>query len=550
MLSRLTIHNYALIQSLVLEPAENLNVITGETGAGKSIMLGALGLLLGNRADTKVLLDKSQKCIIEGEFHIQNYSLEKFFSANDLDYEEATIIRREIAASGKSRAFLNDTPVTLDLLKVLGKNLMDVHSQHETLLLGTRDYQLSVIDAYGQGIALLNTHQINFRDFVQKEKQYLALKETATSLAKTSDYNQFLLTELQEAQLILGEQEELEEEIKVLENAEDIKTKLTAVLALIDQPEYGTLNSLEQIKNSLSQLSQIGPTYQALDKRFEELYIELIEINRDISTQDSQVEVDPERTLQVQERISLFYSLQQKHQVISNQELLILQEHLESETISAENIDQELAELLNKSEAAKNIAQKSAQQLSDHRKKQFVPLKTSLEKTLFELGIPEAEIQFRRAEKMLSEEGIDTIDILFSANKGIPVAPLKQVASGGEFTRLMFSIKYHIADKTALPTIVFDEIDTGVSGEIALKLGIMMKKIAANHQVIAISHLPQIAAKGDAHYIVYKESGDERSISKIRALNDDDRVMELAKMIGGDSPTPSAFESAKELMIL
>ena len=550
MLSQLTIHNYALIQSLVIEPSGNLNVITGETGAGKSIMLGALGLLLGNRADTKVLLDKSKKCVIEGEFNIEQLNLKSFFTDNDIDYEINTIVRREISVSGKSRAFINDTPVKLDALKTLGKALMDVHSQHETLLLGTRDYQLAIIDAYSQAFQLLGTHKENYRHYVEAEKKFQHLQDKASSIAKNSDYNQFLLNELQQAELIAGEQEELEEEIKILENAEDIKTKLTAVLALIDQPEYGTLTGLEQIKANLSQLSQIGPKYEALYSRFEELYIELIEINRDISIQDSLVEVNPERTLQVQERLSLFYSLQQKHQVANNGELLEIQKELESNTLSAEHLEQELEALKTLAESARANAMESAAALSEHRKGSFDAMKHDLKNTLIELGITEAEIDITRTEKPLSEDGMDNIELLFSANKGVPTAPLKQVASGGEFTRLMFSIKYHIADKTALPTIVFDEIDTGVSGEIALKLGIMMKKIAAHHQVIAISHLPQIAAKGDKHFIVYKETGEERSVSKIKPLDENDRILELAKMIGGDSPTPSAFESAKELMTL
>ena len=548
MLSRLIIKNYALIQSLSIEASSSLNIITGETGAGKSIMLGAVGLLLGNRADTKVLLDKNEKCIIEGEFNVGPYHLESFFLDLDLDYSEDTLIRREIAPSGKSRAFVNDTPVTLDTLKALGKNLMDIHSQHETLLLGSMDYQLTVIDAYGQVTELKNKYSSSYREYFEKSAKYESLRNEASEIAKEADYNHFLLNELTEAELVAGEQATLEEELKILENAEEIKTKLTAAIALIDQPEYGTLYSLEQIRENIRQLSGINEEFEALSKRVEETYIELMELNRDISAQDSLVEVNYERTTEVQERLSLFYNLQQKHQVADIDALIEIRQHLEEKALKATNLDDELEQNRIAAKKAQEQALKSGSELSKARVASFIKFKEELESLLEQLGIPEGSIKINREEKPLSADGIDRITILFSANKGIPEAPLKQVASGGEFTRLMFSIKYLIADKTALPTMVFDEIDTGVSGEIALKMGAMMKQIALNHQVIAISHLPQIAAKGDSHYFVYKQSGEDRSVSKIRKLIENERIEEIAKMIGGDNPSASAFESARELM--
>jgi DNA repair protein RecN (Recombination protein N) len=548
MLSRLIIKNYALIQSLSIAPSPALNIITGETGAGKSIMLGAVGLLLGNRADTKVLLDKNEKCIIEGEFNIGSYQLAPFFLNMDLDYSEETLIRREIAPSGKSRAFVNDTPVTLDTLKALGKNLMDIHSQHETLLLGSKDYQLAVIDAFAQVSDLLVAYHASYKDYSEKAATYESLKREASEIAKEADYNHFLLNELTEANLVEGEQQELENELKILENAEEIKTKLTAALALIDQPEYGTLFSLEQVRENIRQLNSINKEFKALSDRVEELYIELAELNRDISSQDSLVEVNYGRTTEVQERLSLFYSLQQKHQVPDVESLITLRQQLEEKVLEATNMDDLLVQTKLKAEEAEDQALQIGSKLSQARIACLKNFTAELVALLNQLGIPEGKIKIEHEEKPLSQDGTDKITILFSANKGIPVAPLKQVASGGEFTRLMFSIKYLIADKTALPTMVFDEIDSGVSGEIALKMGAMMQQIAENHQVIAISHLPQIAAKGDTHYFVYKQSGDNRSVSKIRELSNSEQVEEIAKMIGGDNPSPSAFASARELM--
>ena len=548
MLYRLIIKNYALIQSLSIEPASSLNIITGETGAGKSIMLGAVGLLLGNRADTKVLLDKNSKCIIEGEFNIGSYPLQPFFEEQDLDYSEETVIRREIAPSGKSRAFVNDTPVTLDTLRNLGKNLMDVHSQHETLLLGSTDYQLAVIDAYAQTKNLLEGYKHAYADYSAKEAAYNSLKNEAARIAKDADYNQFLLNELAEANLVEGEQAKLEEELKLLENAEDIKTKLTAAIALLDEPEYGALHSLGQIRDNLRHLTNISDAFKSLSDRMEEVFIEMIELNRDISVQDSLTEVNLDRTNEVQERLSLLYNLQQKHKTTNVESLISIHDQLAKEALRVTNLDEELEAKKRDLEESKRTTLNKGAELSKLRKSSFGKLQEELESLLAQLGIPEGRIKLDHAEKPLSADGLDHISMLFSANKGVLAAPLKQVASGGEFTRLMFSIKYLIADKTALPTIVFDEIDTGVSGEIALKMGAMMEAMARNHQVIAISHLPQIAARGSAHYFVYKESGDDRSISKIKKLSAQERVEEIAKMIGGDQPSASAYESAKELM--
>lgn len=525
-------------------------MITGETGAGKSIMLGALGLLLGERADTKALLNKDQKCVIEAEFGIREYGLESLFELEDLDYDETCLIRREINPAGKSRAFVNDTPVRLEVLKELGVSLMDIHSQHETLLLGNQDYQLSVIDAFAGTNELLKKYELAFAEFQAAKKEFDNLESQAQRLKKEADYNNFLLNELTEAKLQKGEQQELEEELKVLENAEEIKTKLTAALALIDHPEYGTLSSLEQVREGLRQLSSLGPHFEDLSNRVENLHLELIELNRDISNQDEKVEINFDRTQEVQERLSLFYQLQQKHGVLSIEQLMQIQESLEEESLKVQNLDDELDRLARKRDTAEESALELGRKLSEKRQACFADFKEQVENILRSIGIPEGQIDLAREAKELATNGMDRIDILFSANKGIAVAPLKKVASGGEFTRLMFAIKYLLADKAALPTIVFDEIDTGISGEIALKLGQMMQLMGKNHQVIAISHLPQIAARGDRHFFVFKEAGELRSVSKIKELTEESRVLELAKMIGGDDPSNSSFESARELLNL
>ena len=550
MLSKLTIQNYALIESLELGPSKALSIITGETGAGKSIMLGAVGLLLGKRADTKVLLNEEKKCIIEGNFDITDYNLQTLFGQEDLDYENETTIRREISPSGKSRAFVNDTPVNLDVLKKLGNYLMDVHSQNETLQLGASSFQLNVIDAFSSTQELAKEHLNLYNDFKTKEKAYHLLSSEGEKLKKEADYNSFLLNELTELNLIENEQEPLEDELNVLENAEEIKQKLGEVLSSLNEGEYSAVERLQSVKSLLRQLASFGPQYEKLDSQFEHVFIDLKELSRDIENEEENVVVDFERTEQIQQRLSIVFQLQKKHQVSSIQELLLIQQTLEEKTFAADNFEQSQEEAQKIAAKAKQKALEKARELSRRRLKNIEPFSNSIKTLLADLGMPDATISVRGKIQEISPHGIDEISILFSANKGLAPQPLKQVASGGEFSRLMFCIKYLLADKTALPTIVFDEIDTGISGEIALKMGSMMRQMATNHQVIAISHLPQIAAKGDAHYFVYKDNSSDRAISSIRELNKEQSTEAIAQMIGGDSPSESAYVSARELMTL
>lgn len=550
MLRNLSIENYALIRQLQIEPVSTLNIITGETGAGKSIMLGALGLLLGKRAETKVVFDETRKCIIEGIFDIKAYQLADLFEEFDLDYEEECIIRREISSNGKSRAFINDTPTTLDALKAIGLKLMDIHSQHETLALGNNSYQLQIIDIVAQNQSLKTDYQQAYRDYKEKQRIHKDLIEEGGQISKEADYNQFLFDELDQAQFQNGEQEDLEEELSRLEHAEEIKTKLNEALMVSDQAEFNASSLVQELKSMLSAISSYGKSYEQLRERLESLHIELKDIISELENEDARIEVDQQRTIECQDRLSLIYKLQQKHQVDSIAGLLSIYEELGDKVLRVSNLDEAIEEAAKAEAVALKQANQLAAKLSATRTNVFDQFSASIKELLTDLGMPNATLQVNRQEVELNLNGSDLIEILFSANKGISPSPLKQAASGGEFSRLMFAVKYILADKTALPTIVFDEIDTGISGEIAIKMAQMMKKMAQNHQVITITHLPQIAAKGESHYFVYKDESESTTSSQIRLLDEEDRLREIAEMIGGKNPSSTAFESAKELIKL
>ncbi len=548
MLVHLSIKNYALIQSLEIDPFTKLNIITGETGAGKSIMLGAVGLLLGKRADTKALLNDSEKCIIEGTFNVSDYKLSQLFDEKGLDYEEETIIRREITPSGKSRAFINDTPVTLDILRLVTNRLIDVHSQHDQLLLGTGQFQLNLIDLYAKHGDLIKNYQQKFLLFTNAKKHYESLLSETSEINKEKDYNNFLLEELDKVNLVAGEQATLEEELKVLESAEEIKTKLFEASAILDNEEQSVNLQLEAINTLLNQLVRISPTYQPLQERLNSCLIELRDITDEINTAQDRIMHDPEKAAAYQEKLSGIYNLQQKHQVASVEELIVIREELSEKVLRAANLNDEIEKAEKENHRSEEEMMKHATDLSKSRQKHFEPITDAIENLLKSLGMPNAALQVSSEIGEAGRHGIDMVNLLFSANKGVAPQPLKNVASGGEFARLMFCIKYILADKTALPTIIFDEIDTGISGEIAIKMAIMMQTMAQNHQVISISHLPQFAAKGDVHFFVYKDNNAAKTISKIKVLTAEERILEIAKMIGGDNPTDSAFENARELM--
>ncbi|MFD2033226.1 DNA repair protein RecN [Belliella marina] len=548
MLKTLSIANYALIQSLDMEPCATLNMITGETGAGKSIMLGAVGLLLGNRADTKALFDEEKKCIVEGEFDLKNYKLKDFFESEDLDFEEICIIRREISPNGKSRAFINDSPVRLEILKELGKSLMDVHSQHDSLQLGEGEYQLDLIDAFTQSQNELTAYTQAFQDYQKAKRSYETLAKQALELKKEADFNQFQLEELSSLGLKAGEQEELESEQEILENAEEIKGKIQEILTQLQDEQFGGLNILSQANHGIQQLGKFAHKFETFKERFQSVLIELKDIAESLEDEDSKVEVDFEKLDVTRDRLSKIYQLQQKHGLETVEDLIALQKELADKAFQIENLDEQLENLkFEMDEAYKSLLEKG-NLLSKKRKAGFQHFSKELISLLVQLGMENAQVEFSHTAITPSKRGVDQIDLLFSANKGVKPQALKQVASGGEFSRLIFAIKYIMADKMALPTLIFDEIDTGVSGEVALQMVRMMQEIAKKHQVVCISHLPQVAAKGDQHYFVYKDNSTERTISKIRLLEKDERITEIAKMIAGSNPSETAFESARELL--
>lgn len=548
MIKTLSIANYALIQKLEMHPASGLNIITGETGAGKSIMLGAVGLLLGNRADTKALYADSEKCVVEGTFLIRDYQLKDLFEAEDLDYEDETIIRREISPSGKSRAFVNDLPVTLDILKKIGERLMDIHSQHEGLQLGQNLYQLETLDLYAGNDGLKKTYQQKFETYSHALKAYEELVSFSRNNEKESDYNQFLFNELEEAALDTEEKETLEKELEVLEHAEEIKTNLSGVSQLLDGEEFSINQQLQQCISLLSSVKGYSSTIEELYERLYSNMIELRDIGNEIEREQDAIEFDPERTQIVKDRLDLIFRLESKHKVSSVAELIEIREKLGRQLESFQNLDDKIEQSKVKLEASEKAMLKAGKELSDSRKNHSSEMAKAIETIIHKLGIFNGVILFEIKEAKASITGLDQVEMMFSANKGVPPKEIKHVASGGEFSRLIFAIKYLIADKTALPTVIFDEIDTGVSGEIALQMISMMKTMSQNHQVIAISHLPQFAAGGEAHYYVYKDHSSDKSVSKIKKLEPEERIMEIAKMIGGDNPSEVAINSSKELL--
>lgn len=548
MLKSLSISNYALIDQLLMQPSPNLSMITGETGAGKSIMLGAVGLLLGNRADTKVLLHEDKKCVVEGEFQIREYGLKGYFEELELDYDDTCIIRREISAGGKSRSFINDTPVLLDSLKLLGSKLMDVHSQHDTLLLGEGAYQLGLVDAFSQSQSELSSYRQAFKTYKKAKKEFEELTQKASELQKEADFNQFQLSELNALSLLRGEQSELESSQEILENAEEIKLKINEMLSLFQDEQIGVIQGLGQIQYGLQTLERLAHKFGSYRERFQSVFIELKDILEGLNDEESKIEVDFEKLDKIRERLSRIYQLQKKHGVQTVEELIQIQNQLADKVFQFQNLDESLSiSEKNFKEAEKSMSEKG-RILTEKRKSCFSSFEKALEELLAGLGMENAKVKLDIQSIAPVSSGMDEVEILFSANKGgIPQA-LKKVASGGEFSRLLFAIKYLMADKMALPTLIFDEIDTGISGEVALRMVRMMKEISQNHQVICITHLPQVAAKGETHYFVYKDNSSDKTISKIKLLNEEERVLELAKMIAGTNPSTSALASARELL--
>ena len=548
MLSHLLIKNYALIDELELAPDRELNIVTGETGAGKSIMLGAIGLLLGNRADTKVLYNPEQKCVIEGTFGISGFIIERILEEEELDYFDTCIVRREIGVSGKSRAFVNDTPVNLETLRRVTSQLMDIHSQHDSVMLGSNEYQLEIVDTYAQNDDLLRQYRTDFQTYRSKKSVYDQLVAKASAMRKEFDYNNFLYEELTKAQLQPDEQEMLEQELAILENAEDIKERLQLAHDYLNNSEQSVIDFLKGTVSNLTYISKLSSQYEQLLQRAQSSLIELRDLADEISTEQDHVEIDDSRAETIRERLNLIYQLQTKHQAVNVAGLIALREELKRKVGKVLNLDHELNQAKHETEAARARLQTSAETLSATRRAVLQPIETEIGGLLHDLGMPNASLKIQADTGKPMPAGIDTISFLFSANKGVKPQQLKNVASGGEFSRLMMAIKYILANKRSLPTIIFDEIDTGVSGEIAIKMGNMMRDMAHNHQIIAITHLHQIAAQGTAHYFVYKDHSAAKTVSRIKKLSFDERVHEISQMIGGKTPSPSAVKNAREIL--
>lgn len=549
MLTHLTIKNYLLIDNLELNLSSGLTIITGETGAGKSILLGAIGLLLGQRAETKVLFDSQTKCIIEGTFAISGYSLEEFFNAEELDYSETTLIRREISPAGKSRAFVNDTPVTLDVLKKITEQLVDIHSQHDSILLGEGAVQIELMDAFAGNSSLRSTYSQDFKAWKQAEASLENLVRRAGELRKEHDYDRYLWEELDKAQLIENEIEELEKELAILENAAEIKTRFIQAYQNLEGSEFSVLSLVNEASQLLYQVNRMTPVYKELSDRLENVLVELKDLSGEIGDVADRVEINEERLTQVNDRLDILYKLIKKHQVTTVDELITIREELRGKIQQFENLDADLQKAREEASTAKTQLLKSGRALSDTRKKAIPNFEKRITDIVKDLGITNADFQIQISEERLpSPVGLDHIEFLFSANKGVRPQPLKNVASGGEFSRLMLAFKYAVAGKKQLGTLIFDEIDSGISGEIARKMGTILQQMGRQHQLITITHLHQIAAFGNEHFYVYKDHSHDMTISRIKKLTEQERILELAQMIGGQNPSESVISNARELL--
>ncbi|MDU1890029.1 MAG: DNA repair protein RecN [Dysgonomonas sp.] len=550
MLKSLYIKNYALIDSLEIDFNSGFSVITGETGAGKSIILGALSLILGQRADIKAIKQGESKCVIEGVFDVSAYDLKAFCEERGIEYDpHSYIIRREVLSTGKSRAFINDSPVGLNDLKELGGQLIDIHSQHQNLLLADDHFQMQVIDILAGSRNILKEYQQAFKKYQQSGRALSQLKEQIRRSKEEEDYLRFQFDTLREASLSEGEQEELEAEQETLNHAEDIKSALYKVHSLLSDDERGIVASLKESFNTSQTLMKVYPVAESISQRLETAYIDLKDLSSEVEKQAGDIEFNPERMAEVDSRLDLIYSLQKKHRVSTVSELLVLYKELGQQIANIESSDEQIEQL--EEEVKKNKVQvdELSTKLSKQRKSAIKGIEKSLIDKITFLGMPNIRFECKITPKEnIDITGGDDLEFLFSANKNIPLQPVSQIASGGEISRLMLCLKSMIAGATALPSIIFDEIDTGVSGEIADKMGQIMLEFGQSMQVIAITHLPQIAAKGKTHYRVYKYDNEERTVTNLVQLTDDERLEEIARMLSGSVVTDAAVQNAKAML--
>lgn len=549
MITTLAIKNYALIEDVRVDLQEGLTIITGETGAGKSILLGALGLILGKRVDLGSVKVASQKCIIECEFSIKNYDLQAVFHNNDLDYDDQTIIRREILPSGKSRAFVNDTPVSLVQLQKLGAHLVDIHSQQETLSLSSENFQIEIIDVLAGNEPLLEKYSNKLEEFRNISETIKGLKRDKERVAKELDYNTFLYSELVEANLKGVIQEELEDTFETLNNSEIIQESFSQIVQVLSAEQIGTLETAKEARIVLGKIRGFSSQFEQYWNRLNSTIIELEDIFDGVEDLATSVEADPTKLFEINEKLQVLYKLQQKHGVAKVTELIEIQDDLESKIESVVNMDERL-ERLEKERSKYNVdVVKTGRQLHKQRQKAIPLLKEQLEGYLAELGLPNARFKFELiASESFRKNGTDSLELLFTANKGLSFGSLKKIASGGEMSRIMLSVKAILAMYKKLPTIIFDEIDTGVSGEIANQMARIMGEMSNSTQLLSITHLPQIAAKGEYHIKVYKEDVNDVTRTRLRSLNLDERILEIAQMIGGNNVTAATIANAKELL--
>jgi DNA repair protein RecN (Recombination protein N) len=549
MLQKLHIQNYAIIDNLVIDFSRHLNIITGETGAGKSILMGALNLILGQRADSAVLQDKQKKCIVEGFFSIKdNEGINNFFLKNDFDKEDEILVRREISANGKSRSFINDSPVNLSQLKELALLLVDLHQQFDTLELGNENFQRDVLDALSDNATLLNQLREQYGEYAIAKKQLEALQLQQLNANKELDYHRFLFDELEELSLKENELEELDAELKLLSNAENIKQQLNGIYFEMKDSEHPIVSQLKVLQNKINGLQSYLPEITELLGRMNSSIIELQDIANELERIDEGIQYDPQRIQVVNDRISAGYKLLKKHNVKETKELLQIQQELEEKLSAVFNISANIEKLEKQTGQYQEACLLIAKKISANRTAQVKPFTEKVNKLLAQVGMPNAQLKVNIASTPLNTYGSDEIDFLFDANKSNRFEPLHKVASGGELSRLMLSVKSLVAKKLQLPTLIFDEIDTGISGEAAKQVGIIMKELSAGHQLIAITHQPQIAAKAAAHYFVYKQTVKDKITTSIRRLNDDERITAIAQMLSGEQPTAAALENAKEMV--
>ena len=549
MLRSLYIQNYALIEKLDISFGAGFSVITGETGAGKSIILGAIGLLLGQRAEVKAIRQGASKCVIEARFDISAYGMEPFFEDNELEYEEECILRREVYASGKSRAFINDTPASLVQMKELGEQLIDVHSQHQNLLLGDNRFQLKVIDVMAENDILLILYRKEYSRYQSLKKELKELTEKALQTKQEEDYVRFQLEQLADAGLVAGEQEELEQELETLSHAEEIKGSLYKITRLLDGEEQGAVQLIKEALSTADSLERYYPKAKEIAERLRSAYIDMNDLASETEVLKEDIEFNPERLDWVNERLNTLYTLEQKHRVSKVEELMELLDKYNKQLKEIDSFDEQIESLKKQLEVSHQELLQQAAVLSEQRKIASKAIASQLVEMVVPLGMPNTRFAIDFVPKQEPEsDGMDEIRFMFSANKSAELQPVAQTASGGEISRLMLCIKAMIAGFTALPAIIFDEVDTGVSGDIADKMGDIMQELGTKMQVFAITHLPQIAAKGKDHYFVYKEDTDERTVTRIRKMNKEERVKEIARMLSGASLTSASIANAKELL--